>query len=343
MAKKKRSQTFNDIVQLLKTGSYNILQIAKKTGINWETAKNAIETLSKINLISSQKKNNKTYYTIDESKFLDFRNDTLLGLPLKPEQETTTKKLLTAIQKRWNKIFPKRILRKTFHQKMLIELIKKQNIKNVPFGWYLFGQCVVLHEPELQDITPITKYNKEIDIIITEYGQIPNTKELLEKHYLEEGNELYLSKIKIVDILLNSFNEESLISLKRNLKQFVFSFSKTEENTEIISSLNGFYSLIIRLINSYNERELEDLRPLIYEAFNSLWKLIATCNLYQSLLENGWYEKTILYKYYILRAESLQSIADNYLSALEDHCPPLEIPEDNSLRKFKGTLVSQSQ
>ena len=53
MANKQRSQIYEDVVQLLKKGSYTTLQIAEKMNINWETAKNAVETLKRINLLSS--------------------------------------------------------------------------------------------------------------------------------------------------------------------------------------------------------------------------------------------------------------------------------------------------
>ena len=60
MGLKKRSKLvniYNDIVETLKTGSYNILQISEKTEINWETVKNALITLESLKLISKETKN----------------------------------------------------------------------------------------------------------------------------------------------------------------------------------------------------------------------------------------------------------------------------------------------
>lgn len=334
MANKERSRIYSDVVELLKKGSYTTLQIADLTKINWETAKNAVDTLVKINLVSPKKENGKTYYSIDEANFLQLRKDTLLGLPLSDEQLNISRGLLKRIDELWIK-YSNKPLSKTFRQKILIKLVKRNNIQNIPYGWYLFGQCAVLFMNEEENIVSNKSYDKEIIILIKEYQQISTTKELLELHYLEEGNELYNARIRISDILLRPFDNSSIQLLKQDLRRFVFSFPKNEENSEIMDRINGFYSIIIRLINGSNIKELDDNRPLINDVFMALWELIATFNLYQSLKGKNWYEPSTLYRYYKLRIEMLLPEVDAYILILKDHCIPL-VPEDEPLKKFKG-------
>ena len=135
---------------------------------------------------------------MDESKLIELNKNTLLGLPISKKQKETTLSLAKRIVEIWNEKTSKP-LRKTFLHKMLIKLVKKEQIKNVPYGWYLFGQCAVL-QFETQELTGIQsekRYDKQINEIIKEYSNIPNTHELLEQHYIEEGNDLYLTRLKI--------------------------------------------------------------------------------------------------------------------------------------------------
>jgi predicted transcriptional regulator len=112
----KKEEILSKILKTLSTGSYNILQISKETGINWETVKNAVQTLEKINLVS--KKDNKYFV----NKVLDFTENTLLGLPISKEQKNATLGLAKRIIEKWNKKTSKPI-KKTFLQKMLIKVI----------------------------------------------------------------------------------------------------------------------------------------------------------------------------------------------------------------------------
>ena len=339
MANKQRSQIYEDVVQLLKKGSYTTLQIAEKTNINWETAKNAVETLKRINLLSSHQETGKTYYTVNEANFLQLNKDTLLGLPLTEKQLETTKGLFRRITELWPKN-ASRPLNKTFLQKVLVKLVRQENITNVPYGLYLFGQCAVLYNYEdLTDIKAIKTYDTTLNRIIIEFQEIPTTRELLERHYIEEGNDLYKTRILISDTLLKPFTEQSLQQLKQLLRQLVFSFPGTDDNVEIIECVNGFFSAVVRIINGYNVKEVEDLRSLLNEVFSALWELMATFNLYQSLLNQKWYDKAILDRYYKLRKEIILTDVENYIFTLIDHCPPLNIPKDDPILKFKGILA----
>jgi len=341
---KKRSKLvdiYNDIVETLKTGSYNILQISEKTGINWETVKNALITLEGLKLVSKETKNNRTYYFMDESKLIEFNKNTLLGLPVSKEQKQTTLSLAKRIAEIWNKKTSKP-LRKTFLHKMLIKLVKKEQIKNVPYGWYLFGQCAVLQfeTQELTEIQSVKKYDKQINEIVKEYSNIPNTNELLEQHYIEEGNDLYLTRLKISNILINTFNEDSLKSLKANLKNFLLSFKKTEDNEDLLEYINGFYSIVIRLTKELSIEELEGMRPQINDSFRHIWEIMGTYELYNSL--DDFYDKKILKKHYTIWIENLKHISETYLSELKDNIPIKEIKKD-SLSRFKGIQGSQSR
>jgi len=346
--REKRANIYQQIVDYLRTGEYTILQVANADAsnkLNWETARNAIQTLEQIKIISSHKKNGRTYYYLDESRLIAFKENTLMGLPLDKIHEQKAKQLFSRFVERWGLLNPARPINKTFLQKMLIRLIKEKNIPNIPYGWYIFGECAVLQFDPCSasefGLQAADEYDADIDAIIQEYSKFNTTKELLSHYYTQEGNELYLTRIKISDILNMPFTEDSISMLKRNIRTFLFSFVKTEDNGEIIEYLNGFASMLTRMINNNNLNQLEDYREDINTAFMSVWELIATYNLYDSLLKHGFYLPSVLKKYYTLQVENLKCIADNYLGVLDESCPIMAVR--GPLDRFKGILEKQSQ
>ncbi len=331
----KRSDIYGSIVETLKTGSYNILQISEKTGINWETVRNALSTLESIDVVS--KEDNKYY--IDQTRILNIREDTLLGLPLTEEQENKIKGLAARIKEKWNKI-TSRPLNKTFLQKMMVKLIQEEKIKDIPYGWYLFGLCTVLQlDPQELGKSEETEYDKKIEIIVRDFSNMHSTNELMTRQYTEEAKPLYLSKMKLSSILMNPFTEHSINLLKIEIRNILFSFQKKEDNKDIMEYLNGFDSIVIRLIKTLNLKELEELRQSINESFTAIWDMLGAYNFYENMIP--FYGQTAK-KYYIIRIEILKSIAESYLTALKDNIPITEAKED-SLSKFKGILASQSQ
>lgn len=320
MSNKPRSQIYTDVVKFLKTGSYTILQIAEHTNINWETAKNAVETLLAIKLISPEEKNGKTYYFVNESNLLSLNENTLLGIPISEPQRKLTLQLKKRIQERWK---DRRAQLKTFQNKILVKVIKDAKIKDIPYGWYLFGECVVLHE-ELTEKS-ITKYDKEIDAAIKYYEDCQTTAELMRKTYRDEQNATYLARLTITNILMERFTENSIHDLRRELKNLLFSIKVNEETKPLLEYIDGFVSMTLRITTKLGPLQAEEIRPIILEAFNAVWEIIATYNLYTSLESNGFYSKPEIKKYYDLRMESLKQVATEYLNHLKDYVPPLDL------------------
>ena len=117
---------YKQIFEFLKSGKYNIHQISIATKINWETIRNTIQVLKNLNLISSEIVKGKKQYFLKDNQLLNFKQNTLLGLPLKQEQEEKTKALFKRIKERWLKKETDKILNKTFSQKIAVRLIKEE-------------------------------------------------------------------------------------------------------------------------------------------------------------------------------------------------------------------------
>ncbi|MFC1728215.1 winged helix-turn-helix domain-containing protein [Nanoarchaeota archaeon] len=309
MAKKRctRVDIYSQIFDILKQGKYNILQISKKTNINWQTVKNTLYTLENMGIVKKEDKKNKIYYSL---KNPELNTNTLLGLPIKQEKET--KQIAKRIIELWKEQTGENI-NKTFLQKILVKTIKKENLK-IPYGWYLFGQCTVLKlDPNQIEEDSIKTYDETINATIKEYKDLPNTAELRSKHYKEENNVLYLDRLRIIEILSKPFDDESIRLLNQNLKDLVFTFHGEED---VIDLLETYYSLAVRIFKLENK---EELRTLLSESFSALWDLLALDSLYYSLKD--YYSEEILEYYYNQRKIPFKSTLDEYLSDLYDSIP----------------------
>lgn len=320
-----RSDIYKKIIDSIKTNEKTILQISNDTKINWETVKNAIETLNKIGIINHKDSNGKTYYYMDESQLIQLNPNTLLGI--EPKEEKLTLQIAKRIEELWEKRFNK-IIKRTFLQKLLIKLIKQENLP-IPYGWYLYGQCTVSMLNSNKEIST-KKYDAKIEILITEFGKIPNTTELMRLHYTEEQNDLYLTRLKINEILMNRFEDKTLLKIQINTLLYSF---KTND-IKLREIINGFASIIFRLINSLKLEELEDIRNIINDTFGSIWEIIATHELKKSL--ERFYKSSEIEKFYSLQIENLKLIADEHLLNLKSYCPEIKIRSD--IERFKGII-----
>ena len=333
-----RSNLYTKIIDCLKRNNLSISEISKETEINWETTRRTLELLKQIGMLGERGDKNKRVFYIKDLKVLDQENENILGLPLTELQRETTLSLFKKIKDIWSKK-TSRLLNKTFLQKIAIKTIKENKISDIPFGWYLFGMtCVLQCDPNnisiKQNLIGDT-YDKSITKIIEKYLTFKCTYDLMKAQYIEESNDLYLTKLKFSTDLLYEFREDNISFLKKRVLDLAFNFKKFEDNEDIVELIEGFISIFGQLANNLSIKTLEELRPNILETFKALWNCMATYNLYRSLLDNGFYEKDLLAKFYLLNINSLKEICEDYLDFLNDFVPKKEIKD--SLTKFKGS------
>lgn len=324
----KRSEIYQDIVNFLKTGSYNTLQISEKTNINWKTVKNALETLQAAAFVKKQGNE----YSLSQP--FNLNEDTYLGLPLTIAQE----KEICEIANRIKEYEPS--YNRTFLHKAVVEVIKRKKLF-LPYGWYLYGECCVpkLLQDQLNKYGITKKYDSTIKQVIGEFKQFNSTNELMKFRYEEDNKELYSSRLNIDILLRGPFNEKSLRQLELEFKNLIWEFKEHRENEELLEYIEGFYSTFTMLLKLPVE-EIEDLRIMIINAYRLVWDLIGSFNLYASTKK---YFQEDTYGYYKLRAEMLKELADFYILKLQEYWPELKI--DTELKRIadKHSKVSQDK
>lgn len=323
MVKRGKSEIYESIVDFLKkNGSSRVQTISEKTSTRWETVKSALETLEKSEFV--QEKNN--FYSLKQS--LNFDKETILGIMIEPSE----KEKISKIANRFRELWPKnKFLGKTFLQKMTVELIKKENL-NLPYGWYLFGQCTALkmHDETLNKYGSEKKYDFKIKEIIEEYSQFNDTDELLEYHYKKEKKKLYLTRLSINNILKkNNLSRELILNvLDIQIQSLIWDFEKNSDNKDIFEILEGFHSIILKLSKLPVEK-LNNLKFDIYTTFSLIWELIGSYNLYKSLNQD-------IKLFYDYNADILKDKIDNLLVNLKEYCPKIEL--SNKTKNLKSSL-----
>ena len=90
-------------------------------------------------------------------------------------------------------------------------------------------QCDPSQEIEVKNDVLGNSYNNKISEIVIYYQKnFKNTNDLMIHQYLEEGNDLYLTKLKLQNDLLNHIEKEDLYNIHKRLTDFIFNFKKTE-------------------------------------------------------------------------------------------------------------------
>lgn len=281
--RRKNKDIYRSITELLEQGSYNILQIAKHTNTNWETAKNILKTLESINLIAKTDKG----YTLKTS-LTD--NNTLFNLPVKNAQ--LTQAIANSI--------PEEGIKKEI---ILVKVIKKAKL-NIPYGWYLTHERPILNLKPSDKTT--SRYNHEIKEAVKECPKD------LKSYYIEEGKDLYLTKLKIENAIIEGEND----LLKTLVRNMLFSTPEDEH-------IQGFASLATRL-------NIKDIRTDVYNAFEAVWDIIAAYNLRESVKQ--FYDPSMI--------KINTQKADEYLTILASHLPK---EKTDSLSRFKGIQARQSR
>lgn len=350
MTKKKTGELIQQISESLSRRPKSINVVASDVDTNWESAKNALETLKALGLVDETRVGNERIFRRKGPVLRAGRDDTLFGLPLTEEQERLIDFTFMEIKKEWTAAvgYPPT---KTHIQKMITEVADECDL-NIPRGWYKFGfMCVKNYDPRIDYPIVIPNIAEKIKkCITTVVDKCRNLSAYAIKlqQYSNRKEKLYLTKESIIKLLGNyEFNQENRSNLRHLLTEFAFAFTVKEDalNKCTLTMLNEFIATMIRIIKDNSEEELNTYRQDLVEGFNNLWDLIATYRLFDSL--SKFYTGDQLQDYLGSKIETKIATVNEYLKHLEDYAEPMKIEdyleERTLLDKFKGTLIFKKE
>ncbi|MFH1916126.1 MAG: hypothetical protein ABIJ21_02580 [Nanoarchaeota archaeon] len=321
-----RSGVYKDVVEALRTGSGNVHQIAEAKGLNWKTVKIALDSLVAAGLVQLEDKK----YSLRQQ--IVFNEDTLLNLPLTTEQNKQFCELANRIQE-----LSKKKLNRTFLQKAVVEVIKRDKIQTLPYGWYIYGECCVhkLDDSTLRQFGSNKDHDSTIKEILHEFSQYENTDVLMKILYEKENNELYLHKFSVILLLKHPFTDNAVSLLKNELTQILFSLARRKSSDMVYNWFDAFSSAFT-MLSKLPIEELENNRMDIIEAFNTIWNLIGISN-FRSV--EKYYEQSVDI-FFQMREQALLDTLEIQLSKLRDLWP--EIKLDPKMEATRRRLIKSS-
>jgi len=320
-----RSEIYSKIATCLRVnGPLNINQISEKTQSNWETVKNAIDSLEKAKFIDQE--NNK--YFISCAMNGEFNEQTIFNLPLTKTQNELFCKLANRIKE-----LSKEKLKQTVLQKAVVEVIKKAKINNLPYGWYMYGECCVHTLKDTTGFGITEEYDEEIKSTLDEFSKHGTyVDDLLDYLYTKERNELYLLKLDTKSLLeqtISENNKSNLKTINRNLMRMLILLHKFNFADKITIQFDEFTSYFGRLKN-LDSSVFENIRLEILNSFKYCWNLIAIANFKKDLAKFYIFE---LDPYTQPREETYLDLLEEEKLELEEACPKIMLsPKVEALR-----------
>ena len=336
--KKTTNQVIEQVYDTLAQKPKSIKEIADEIETSWESTRRALQLLKNLNLVTEKKQGNKRIFNLKKETKTRRNTETLYGVPLTKKQENQINYLFNETKKTWKQKTGDHP-NKTQMQKTITKTIEDANL-NIPIGWYKYGMMCVKHYNPLKEYT-YTKpeldkehTKKIIQKTIKYYSRFKTTYELKIKQYQDKKNTLYLTKEELFYNLCTQYNNKTRTNIREQITELAFSIPPKEDNKELIKYTNKFSQTMIHLFKNKTEKELNLNRAEIIQGFDSLWDLIATKTLYNSLKK--YYPTTQLNTYFQQDIESKTTTVKESIEHLQGLMDPKK--EETQINKQKQML-----
>lgn len=256
------------ILEALNEKPLNALEISKAICSNWSTVKNYVEELVKINGLREINLGNQTVYQ-------KITEDTYFNIPLKKEQREMFRYIFSKVIQEYKKSKNKQPS-KTELAKIVVEVIDKAKLSNLPTVWYLYGKIPLMVVDPLRDYStnyvPENREKAQIDKIIIEIVASKKglyVRETKIEQYNRYNNQFYLIKEELFEKITKTKNNAAIIAL---LNKFYVSCPILEDFPYIADYTYKTYFFACNLDNlGVFDKHIPELIVLL----DNLWKLIS--------------------------------------------------------------------
>jgi predicted transcriptional regulator len=342
MERKTAREIISSITDSLSSGPKAINQIAKSSGINWETVKHYLDILKDVGLLEEKEEGNSRVFYLREGSAPQ-RGDTLFGLPVDEKDEELINHLFFRIRKVWEERAGY-VPGKTQVQKALVDVDKECRL-NLPIGMYKYGRlCVKFYNPETVYTLSENVENRDmidscVVSVVDRLKKYRTTRQLRLYQYHEDNNRLYMAKENLMNMLFfQKMNEKTLNAFSDALVDLIRYFPKEDDdiNRGITALINEYIGVSIQVMRSTTEDDMILLKEDIVSSFETVWELIATYCLYYTLKATEKYDEHLLHERLMCHIKKDMLSAREEIFALNE-CAPRNRAEEESeeLRKFR--------
>lgn len=303
-SRKSKIVIMDKVLEQISKKELTINEIADKIESHWLTVRETINFLLKYKLIEEVDFNGDKKYK--SCKGIVREETTYYHIPVESSIKDLAFFVFEGIKEKWLKAKEKPI-NKTFLQKIAVDVIEKINLP-IPCGWYKFGKITIFNVDPSVDYGQISKPNNSSEIesqinkSVEEFSKYEYTWEVREHQYREHNmiqyqiNEnLRLISSRMIDLSTKN-NRKALPTQLNLLKSLIPDNQYTKEIKLVLLNF-------ISSINSYLADEnfkINAIKSQIYDAYKSIWDLIATYNFCESISQYESYDKETIKSYFMI-------------------------------------------
>lgn len=317
--RKTAEQIKEEILSCLHEGPLSIEQIRLKIESNWSTTSSYLDELTKEGKV-------KEIISADKAKvFQRVFGDTYFDLPMSDEERKKFRTLFSMIIKKYKEenITPN----KTQLAKTAVKVIKspESGLTDLPIVEYLYGIIPLMIVDPSKEYSEELKFENrsKIENVIKIYIKEnfnKKTKQITEEHHKEYCDRLYLLNDEFLKLTEDQkWNNKKIFEI---LNEFFIVCPIDSDFKELFLLTERFISTV-RKLSHFDD--LDKHRTMIRLTFESIWKFIATYNLYQSMKTRvpdknilNLYLGNVLFVRKTCAEESLSDLYSIYWSKIDD-------------------------
>ena len=164
-------------------------------------------------------------------------------------------------------------------------------------------------------------------------------------HLQEENKVLYQNKESILSLFTSSkFSKKNYSEIEELLYGIINNLPKISDN-ESKSLVNEYLGVVLQLIGSLPEHEVQQAKPYVLKSFNEVWKLIV---LYvysgdPKPYRNPNFNPAVAEEYFRSEIDIQKGKVSKHLSYLDSLIPPIPEPEDENYQKLKRLVLGKGR
>ena len=345
MGRKPARELIKRILQSVTDSPKSIHEIAKDAESNWESVKEYLESLKEAGIVQETAISNKRAFSL-VARSVPKKNGNYFDLPITEKDDKLISSLFSRIREEWTKATGD-VPGKVQVQKSLLRINKLCRL-NLPIGWYLFGAvCVKPYDPGFDyEYQPLGEKTENcVREVVEDYSKEPSAYSLKIRQYREENKALYQAKELLLSLFTSSaFSKKNASEIDGLLYGIINNLPKISDK-ESKSLVNEYLGVVLRLVSSIPEHEVQQAKSDVLQAFNEVWKLIVLYGYSADL--KPYYDANfgpgILEKHFNLEMDLQKDGVVKHLLNLYSFIPPFPEPEDENYQKLKKEVLGKGR
>lgn len=319
--RKNKLLIINEILDQVDKKELTVNEIADNIGSHWLTVRDTINFLSSHGLVEV-----KTYGTEKRYKIAQGikRSDlTYYQIPIDDKTQNLALYIFNKIKERWLEV-KEGMINKTFLQKIAVDVIEKLEL-DVPCGWYKFGKITIFNiDPNINysHVSKPSNYeeiDKQVGKSVDLFKKFKYTWEV-RKHQYKEHNKIQYLINENLRLISNNMIDLSTPNNRKALPAQLDKLKNLIPDNEYTKEIKRVLLEFISTLNSYlsnDDFDINNIKSIMYDAYESIWDLIATYNFCDSLSEYSTYDKETLKSYFMIFINEKIISANDRVTELE--------------------------